>query len=538
MKNLWIAFIVIATVGSIYPFDFQAALPGPDAISAFLLTCCGTTGRGDMLGNLLLFLPFGFTGLLALRSNGAPLAAFLYVCLVGVLFAVALQILQLFLPTRDENLQDVVWNLAGTAGGALLALALRRYAVLPGSGIGSAALAPASLAATWLIYRLIPFVPSLDLQSIKDSVRPLVFGELDPVAGLANCAGWLLFAWLLRRMRPENGLDRFLPALVVAVVFLEVLIVSNAVDRANVAGAVLAVLLWPVASRLQRPEAAILGVLAVALLLSGLAPFVPHASAVDFNWLPFHGFLGGSMYVNAQSAAEKVFLYGGLVYLLGHLSVNRALSLGAAFSFVALIEFAQTTLAGHTPESTDPLLLLLAALALFSLERQDQRSAAVAGGREGGPRRSKSPRAVPGNGKRAWVPQRVNLRREQYDLLRQLALEMGVSVSGVMRLIVRRFIEEITAPGDSRNGSAVPAAAQALRAAGGGSDSADRTGHFHLADDRWVNQTINLRGDQHEFLAGVATAMRVSISATTRQIVADFIDRLEQDEHREASSIR
>ncbi len=533
MKYLWIAFIVVATLGSIYPFDFQASLAGPDAIHAFLLTCCGTPGRGDMLGNLLLFLPFGFTGLLALRSAGAPVSAFLFVCFVGVLFALALQILQLFLPSRDENLQDVVWNLAGTAGGALLALGMRRFAVLPGAGIGSAALAPASLVATWLIYRLIPFVPSLDLQLIKDSVRPLVFGEFTAVGALSDFAAWLLVAWLLRRMRPEDRLDRLLPAVVVAVLFLEVLIVSNSVGRANVVGAGLAVLLWPLAGRLRRPEVAILGILGAALVLGGLAPFVPRAVAVDFNWLPFHGFLGGSMYVNAQSAAEKVFLYGGLVYLLGHLSVPKALSLGAAFVFVALIEFAQTRLAGHTPESTDPLLLLLAALALLSLQRQE-RSTAVAVARERGPQRRKSPPSVPGNGNHAWVPLRVNLRREQYDLLRQLALEMGVSVSGVMRLILQRFIEETTAPATAPNEQGIPVAAQVLRSAGGGLNSADRTGHFHLADDRWVNRTVNLRGGQHEFLEGVSTAMHISLSATTRQIVARFIDRLEQDEQPEA----
>ncbi len=533
MKYLWIAFIVVATLGSIYPFDFQASLAGAETVDAFLGSCCEAAARGNVAANIILFMPVGFTGLLALRAADAPVSAFLLVCLVGALLAIVLQFLQLFLPTRHESLQDVVWNLAGTAGGALLALGFRRFSVLPGAGLGGAALAPASLVGAWLIYRFIPFAPFPDLQSISGSMETLLYGRFDAVAAVTDFAGWLLFAWLLRRVRPDARLDRYLPTLVVAILFVEALIVASVIGRAEVVGAGLAVLLWPLLGRLRRPEFAILGVLVVALTLGGLAPFTLRAMATDFNWLPFHGFLGGSMYVNAQSAAEKVFLYGGLVYLLGHLSVPKALSLGAAFVFVALIEFAQTRFAGHTPESTDPLLLLLAALALLSLQRQE-RSTAVAVARERGPQRRKSPPSVPGNGNHAWVPLRVNLRREQYDLLRQLALEMGVSVSGVMRLILQRFIEETTAPATAPNEQGIPVAAQVLRSAGGWLNSADRNGHFHLAEDRWVNRTVNLRGGQHEFLEGVSTAMHISVSATTRQIVARFIDRLEQDEQPEA----
>ena len=53
--------------------------------------------------------------------------------------------------------------------------------------------------------------------------------------------------------------------------------------------------------------------LALSIVAGGLAPFAARTHPVPFLWVPFQGFLGGSMYVNVQSALEKSFLYGALV---------------------------------------------------------------------------------------------------------------------------------------------------------------------------------------------------------------------------------
>jgi len=121
MIRLWIAFIVLATLGSIYPFDFQASGLNLVSIGEFLRTCCRMSSRGDILGNTILLVPIGFTGMLVSRSESSASRRFLFVCFVGAIVALALQVMQIFLPSRDENLQDVVWNVFGTAGGAALA---------------------------------------------------------------------------------------------------------------------------------------------------------------------------------------------------------------------------------------------------------------------------------------------------------------------------------------------------------------------------------------------------------------------------------
>ena len=116
MKNLWIAFIAIATLGSIYPFDFRLSALDTETLRVFMATCCKLPGRGDLVGNVLLFLPFGFLGFLALRLARRPVRGIIILCLFGAIFALALQVLQFFLPSRDQSLQDVVQGRHVVAG--------------------------------------------------------------------------------------------------------------------------------------------------------------------------------------------------------------------------------------------------------------------------------------------------------------------------------------------------------------------------------------------------------------------------------------
>lgn len=78
MKKLWVASIILATLGSAYPFNFQVVELDLMAIGAFLQSCCKMPGRGDVLGNVILFVPIGFTGMIAVRPDSPPHAALLF----------------------------------------------------------------------------------------------------------------------------------------------------------------------------------------------------------------------------------------------------------------------------------------------------------------------------------------------------------------------------------------------------------------------------------------------------------------------------
>ena len=87
-------------------------------------------------------------------------------------------------------------------------------------------------------------------------------------------------------------------------------------------------------------------------------------SARAFEWVPFAGFLDGSMLVNTQSLFEKAFLYGTLVWLAREAGLKLGVAAGGTAVLLVAIEVAQTRFSDHTPEVTDPLLALFAALFL------------------------------------------------------------------------------------------------------------------------------------------------------------------------------
>ncbi len=519
MKKLWVASIIVATLESIYPFNFQAVELDSATIGAFLQSCCKMPGRGDVLGNVILFVPIGFTGMIAARPGSPGSRRFFLVCAIAAFVAFALQTMQFFLPSRDENLQDVLWNLVGAASGAASARLVTVFSTPTEVSKSDISLVPLVLVGTWLIYRLIPFVPSIDLQLFKDSLRPVFEFHLAPENIIHDTSAWLVIAYLLRIARRGVRLDARLPLLMFTVFCLEVLIVDNLINFSNLAGAMLALLLWRGRlSYVRRQEGVLVVLLISTIAVTGLAPFEFGANSAPFNWLPFSGFLSGSMYLNTQSAVEKVFLYGSLVYLLWRTEVSIFTGTLLSFSFVAIVELAQMRLVGHTPEITDPLLVVFAALTLWTLERQERKS--NLDGRIDTIFSQELPKPValshvrPTGHFEKWKSQTVNLRAHQFDFLVQLSKEMGVSVSRLTRRIVAEFIESLEdetafAPRYSYN-----------------------TADSELGNDKekWVRQSVNLRGSQFQFLYQLSQEMGISVSGITRRIIAQFIGGLEDED--------
>ena len=457
MKALWITFIAVATFGSLYPFDFDLAGPPGGLFRALIDAASASTSRGDVAGNFILFLPIGLFSMLAMDPRHGAWARFLRAGAISVAVAAALQLLQLFLPSRDASLADVVWNAAGQAAGAALAVlaALSQRETSPmRRGLGRAALLPLALIAAWLAYRLVPYVPSIDLQAFKDSLKPILNDPLDPLACSRDAAGWTLTAFLLREAWSGARIDRFLPLLLASVFALEILIVSNGIDRADLVGAAVATALWFGAlGRMPRPEWALLALLAGTIAVGGLSPLTVRAEVAPFQWMPFSGFLGGSMYLNAQSALEKTFLYGSLVFLAQRVLRGRTRGTVVAMAFVGLIEVSQTRLIDHSPEITDPLLVLLASLAIFILEREDAaRAAAPPAVQPPGPKpEATAPLAAAIRPPRArrqqihatpdWASLDLTLPPSQHEQLAQLAESRGVSVAGTATQVITHSLK-------------------------------------------------------------------------------------------------
>ena len=171
MRFFLTLIILLISYGSLYPFDFQFNAHSGEAFIDMLWT--GTIKHhsfSDNLGNIALFLPFGV--LLAVKKQIEPTSSIPLWLVLGLTLAAALQIFQLFIPSRDPSLRDVVWNTAGMLAGFFVGKL----------GFGNHYLQKTSqpaitlewlLIGSWLSYQLLPFVPTMDIGLIWDNLKKL-----------------------------------------------------------------------------------------------------------------------------------------------------------------------------------------------------------------------------------------------------------------------------------------------------------------------------------------------------------------------------
>jgi len=368
---LWVAALVVVVLLSTWPFNFQNVPADDAAWIAFRDSWGWDSHRGDIAGNVALFVPVGLIGLAAASATKFRPVRVVAMLAVSLAVAVAAQVAQLYLPSRSATLVDVAWNTVGLLAGCGVALLLRMHGTFARGGLADLRLLPAAIVAVWLAYRLAPFVPSVDLQLIKDNLKPLLLHPAPTVpATLGDLAAWLTVAILLRHALPGRRGDLLMPLLAAGTLVAEVLIVfRDGISANNVGGAAAAIVAWFALLRwLPRPAPLVFVALAAAVVLSGLWPFqFSRSDPAPFHWLPFRGILGGSMWVNVLALLEKTFFYAALAYT-GWLAFRSwILSAGLGAAVVAAVEGLQRLQSGHVAELTDPLLVVLACLLFAAL---------------------------------------------------------------------------------------------------------------------------------------------------------------------------
>jgi VanZ family protein len=235
--------------------------------------------RYDIVTNLVAYVPFGFFVALGLRDR-RPVARLATTVGAGALLSVSMETLQMFLPTRDASVADLLSNASGVALGGAVAVAFARsrrakHAItaarerwfLPGT-VGDLGLA---LLAIWLAVQVNPGIPLF--ATMYDSAPQSGAGPAAPdvAATLVEAAHsafqllgvGLFLALLLRERRYVGG--------------AALLLVGAA---ALVKGIAAAVLLKPAAWENWLAPAVSLGVAAGSLLLS-MAIWLPRPAQVS-----------------------------------------------------------------------------------------------------------------------------------------------------------------------------------------------------------------------------------------------------------------
>ncbi|MBA4261931.1 MAG: hypothetical protein C0443_07935 [Comamonadaceae bacterium] len=354
--RLLLAVVLLVVYGSLFPFRFQEHEPGWSDIARLVQFAQERHPLSDLIGNVLLFVPYGML-MASPRMRGRVGLGLVG----GAALALLVQYLQFWFPDREPSGLDAVNNvlgiLLGMASGRLVSpwllrgLAsdpLRRHFVLLTSG----------LMLLWLMDRWFPLVPSLDVQNLKNGLKPLLdWSQISGLDVLRHLAGWLVF-WRLARYSLLQHLGvavlLLLSGLVVA---LEPLFLRNALGPDNLIGFALASVAAPWLRQGAATLAVVIGVLVLTISLSALAPF-EFVWVGGFHWVPFAGSLRGDPLTAIPPMLEKLYWYGSLVFMLRYLGLSHRGTCGSAGLLVLALELLQLWLPGRTPEITDPLLVL------------------------------------------------------------------------------------------------------------------------------------------------------------------------------------
>jgi len=358
-KGGWLFAILAALIayGSLYPFGFAMPATPAAAWAAFLADLRLPVSRGDVLGNVALFVPLGAIGVMALPARtllgraGATLA-------LSLSLAIALQAAQIYLPSRTPALGDAAWNVIGTAAGVALGAGVAsRVTRLPAAAFPL----PAAIVLVWLAAELVPFVPSLDWQGFKDSVKPLLRGEFALAPAALHAAGVLLAGEAIARTTDSRRAAAFVALAAGAVLLAKTLVVTQRLDLSVLAGFALGLAAWLAIRMLPatRRGAFVAVALASAYVIAALAPFELAASPNRFAWMPFAGLLSGSMLANTQALLTATLVFAGLSWIAREARGSaRAAGIGVA-GLALLLELAQIYIHGRSPGITEPILALV-----------------------------------------------------------------------------------------------------------------------------------------------------------------------------------
>ena len=365
-----VAFLI--AYGSLYPFRFQGSASS-DPFRALLATWRTHTSRGDFLANLLLYFPLGLFlfPMLPLWPKSVRFAAALG---AGLTLSVGVELTQLYAQGRASAMADVYANTAGAILGATASamfFSQRRASPRPGMERRPFIIL---LLCSWLGYRLVPFAPTIDLHKYWEALKPLVLSPSLSLLDLyRHTAIVLVVAMMIEALFGVTRSSLAIIFLVFATIMARVLVMGAVLSPAEVVGGVLGVVVWALLSRLPYRAGLVAALFAGVIVIQALEPFQFSQRARPFGWIPFLGFLQGSVEVNVRSFFEKVFTYGALVWLTILAGVPFAMAAGVGAGLVFGLRLVQTLLPGRSAEITDVIILLIMAAVLKAMGEEPAR---------------------------------------------------------------------------------------------------------------------------------------------------------------------
>ena len=306
--------------------------------------------------------------------------------LLGLLLSTTMELIQLLEPTRDTSMADVITNIIGSGLGVMAGLLFEALASRNGSKKparealrahypGVVDRAALMLAFCWVAWLVFPLFPALGLYQLARKFAVFEHSQLlDPVPIVSAAAAWFAAGLLI----PAAGIrvSRVWFPLTLLAIPAQFFIVDRQPMASFLLGAIVGVALVEVCQRRGIPAKAGATAFLAAIIVRGLSPFHFVAGLNPFNWIPFVPILTGDRQQLAGVLIEKVFYYGTAIWLVRSTGLSLVRSVALVAVVLALIEVAQTSLPGRTPEIMDPILAIFIGFALAMLSRPARHSPA------------------------------------------------------------------------------------------------------------------------------------------------------------------
>lgn len=328
---------------SLYPFRF--APDGPSLVDALHVLTWARAGRGEMLNNVLLYMPFGFCIALLVEPRYGRTAGIACALLAGGLLSLYMELLQASVPVRVASLKDLSLNAAGALAGAVLGsgwhLLSARMTPQAVSGGRSRAVV-ITLLALWLLARLWPLVPDLGLRQLKGAVRPLFSPHVEPGETARYFVGWLVVAQAVFSLaQRQRAVDAFLIAIAV-VLAGRMVTTGNTLVASELAAIALLLPVLVLLSRLPDGARAMLvaALLGTSLAWSAMQPVLGHAGPRPVDLPALTDFIGRNPPPPAHLAA-KGFSYVALAWLLAVAGLVPHVAAGVTFLFALILSMLQ-----------------------------------------------------------------------------------------------------------------------------------------------------------------------------------------------------
>lgn len=352
--------ILFILYGSLFPFDFQERSYPGGPLFYLLSTWRVWDHRGDLLANILLYLPFGFFAVMALPSRLPAAPKFLIALIAGVLLSGGVETAQFNDAGRVTSMGDVYANAIGTAVGAVAGSLLHRSWRWPLVAELMANPVETLLLAMFFAYRLFPYVPVIDLHKYWHAVRPMLLTpSMPPGEFFRYLVTWLFIAALVDVLYGWRRLLLLFP-LICGLEFAGKVVIIGAELKLNDLLSAVASIIWLLLLRRLPVKFGLLAVAFAAMIaIERLQPFQFEIVPRDFGWVPFGSFMHGSISVDIQAFCQKFYEYGGLIWLLNRSGMRLLASTLLAAVLLLVTSFAERWLPGRSAEVTDAVMALI-----------------------------------------------------------------------------------------------------------------------------------------------------------------------------------